>query len=254
MTPDLEGKVALLTAGAGAGIGQAIARGLAHAGALVVLTDRAADRIVAVADKVATDTGARVVPMTLDVTDEARIAEVVDEVFREYGPIDIVVNNSGLTRPVPLWEMSTEVWREVHDVCLTSQFWLMRAVLPSMIERRSGTIVNIASSYAWMGTDTGESHYISAKAGVMGLTRAAAAEVGKYGIRVNAIAPGLIYNEFLKRYQDDAFFERIKEKTPLGRVGRPEDIANTVLYLVSPASDFITGEVICASGGWYMHA
>lgn len=254
MTPDLEGKVALLTAGAGAGIGQAIGRALAEAGATVVLTDRAADRTVAVADKIATDTGALVVPMTLDVTDEARIAEVVDEVAQDYGPVDILVNNSGLTRPAPIWEMSTEVWREVHDVCLTSQFWLMRAVLPSMIERRSGTIVNLASSYAWMGTNTGEAHYISAKAGVMGLTRAAAAEVGPYGIRVNAIAPGMIYNEFLKKHYDDAFFERIKDQTPLGRAGRPEDIANTVLYLVSPASSFITGEIICASGGWYMHA
>ena len=243
-----------MTAGAGAGIGQAVARGLAEAGATVVLTDRAADRTRAVAEKIATDTGATVVPMALDVTDEARIAEVVDEVGRGYGPVDILVNNSGLTRPVPLWEMSTEVWREVQDVCLTSHFWLMRAVLPSMIERRSGTIVNLASSYAWLGTNTGEAHYISAKAGVMGLTRAAAAEVGRYGIRVNAIAPGMIYNEFLKRHYDDSFFEQIKEQTPLGRYGRPEDIANTVLYLVSPASGFITGEVICASGGWYMHA
>lgn len=249
-----KGKTALVTAAAGAGIGQAIARRLARDGATVVLTDRAADRTEQVARSIAAETGSRVESMVLDVTDEAQVAAVVEKATLDVGPLDILVNNSGLNQREPLWQMSTETWRKVMDVCLTSHFWLMRAVLPQMMERRRGAIVNLASSIGWVGTDLGEAHYIAAKSGVMGLTRAAAAEVGRFGIRVNAVAPGFIYNEFLARHYDDDFFRGIVEATPLGRPGQPDDVADAVAYLLDDRSGFMTGETLCLSGGWYMRA
>lgn len=249
----LKGKSALITAAAGAGIGQATARRLAMAGASVMLTDRSPKRTEQVAARIAADTGSRIEPMVLDVTDEDQVNSVVREATRLFGGVDILVNNSGINQRQRLWEMSTETWRKVLDVCLTSHFWTMRAVLPGMIERRSGWIVNMASAIGWVGTDMGEAHYIAAKAGVMGLTRAAAAEVGRFGVRVNAIAPGLVYNEFLRHHYDEGFLQAMVEATPLGREGRPDDVANAVLYLVSGLSGFTTGETLCVSGGWYMH-
>ena len=117
-----------------------------------------------------------------------------------------------------------------------------------------GKIVSLASVAGWIGSNDGEAHYCAAKAAVMGYTRAVAAEVGKYGIRVNAIAPGLIYNEFLRRIYPDEMFRAAEKRTPLGRVGQPQDIANLALFLVSDESSFITGEVMCCSGGLYVHA
>jgi 3-oxoacyl-[acyl-carrier protein] reductase len=251
---DLAGQVALITAAAGAGIGQAIALEFAEAGATVVVTDHAAHRAEQVASAITAKTGATVIPIELDVTDEERIAEVVTRTQDEFGRVDILVNNAGIVRRAPLWEMSTETWRNVQDICLTSQFWTMRAVLPDMVARRAGSIVNIASVYGWMGSTLGEANYMSAKAGVMGLTRAVASEVGQYGIRVNAIAPGLIFNEFVNKHYGPEYFANIVDNTPLGRPGRPSEIATVAHFLAVEASSFITGEVISVSGGWYMHA
>ncbi len=122
----------------------------------------------------------------------------------------------------------------------------------AMIEQEGGAIVSMASMAGWIGSSDGEAHYSAAKAGVMGLTRAVAAEVGKYGIRVNAIAPGLIYNEFLERIYPKEFFERFAKRVPLGRVGEPPDVADLVLFLASDMSRYITGEVVSISGGSVM--
>jgi 3-oxoacyl-[acyl-carrier protein] reductase len=252
MTNSLEGQVALITAAAGAGIGQATARVLANAGADVVITDLDAGRTAKVAEALTEETGRKVAGHALDVRDEAGIEALVDEVLRERGRIDVLVNNAGTSEPAPLWETSTESWHRVMDVCLTGHFLLMRAVLPQMISRRSGCIVNIASIEAWDDLIPNNVVYQSAKAGVVGLTRAAAAQVGQFGIRVNGVAPGLVPNPFLSRMIPEEDLRALHERAALQHVISPEDIANAVLFLDSGRS--ITGETINVSAGAYMRA
>jgi 3-oxoacyl-[acyl-carrier protein] reductase len=251
---DLEGRIALVTAGAGAGIGRASARALALAGADVVVTDKHERRTAEVAKELAAETGRNVIGLPLDVTDEERVGAVVGEALARMGRIDILLSNTGINELQPIWQMSTETWRRVIDVSLTAQFLITRAVLPHMIERRSGSIVLMSSAAGWTGKDIGEAHYASAKAGVMALARVAAGEVAKFGIRVNAIAPGLIYNEFLGRIYPQEYFVKAREETPLKRIGEPTDVAELVVFLASDRSSFITGESICISGGRYFHA
>lgn len=251
---DLKGRVALITAGAGAGIGKASARALAMAGADVVVTDKHERRTIEVAKELAAETGRNVIGLALDVTDENRIRAVIDETLKRMGRIDILLSNTGVNELQPVWEMSSETWRRVIDVSLTAHFLITRAVLPHMIDRRAGAIILMSSAAGWTGKDIGEAHYAAAKAGVMALTRVAAAEVAKFGIRVNAIAPGLIYNEFLGRIYPPEYFAKAREETPLKRVGEPNDVAELVVFLASDRSSFITGESVCISGGRYFHS
>lgn len=250
----LDGKVALVTAGAGAGIGQATARRFLKEGATVVLTDAHPRRVQEVAQALSSEFGREVVGRQLDVTNEDQTREVVEETLATHGRIDVLFNNAGINKLEPIWEMSTATWHLVLDVCLTGTFYMIRAVLPSMIARTSGSIVNMASVAGWVGSSGGECHYAAAKAGVMGLTRAVASEVARHGIRVNAIAPSLIYNEFLERIYPKEFFERARARAPLGRVGEPLDVANVALFLASDQSAYITGEVLCVAGGTVFHA
>jgi 3-oxoacyl-[acyl-carrier protein] reductase len=251
---DLNGRVALITAGAGAGIGRASAKALALAGADVVVTDKHERRTAEAAKELAGETGRNVIGLPLDATDENRVRAVVDEAVQRMGRIDILLSNTGVNELQPIWEMSSDTWRRVIDVSLTAQFLITRAVLPHMIEQRSGSIILMSSAAGWTGKDIGEAHYAAAKAGVMALTRVAAAEVAKFGIRVNAIAPGLIYNEFLGRIYPPEYFVKAREETPLKRIGEPENVADLVVFLASDQSSFITGESICISGGRYFHA
>ncbi len=250
----LERQVALVTAGAGAGIGQATARRFLEEGATVVLTDAHGRRVQEVAQSLSEAFGREVVGRQLDVTDEDQVQAVVEETLAAHGRIDVLFNNAGINKLEPIWEMSTATWRLVLDVCLTGTFYMIRAVLPSMIARRSGRIVNMASVAGWVGSSGGECHYAAAKAGVMGLTRAVASEVARHGIRVNAIAPSLIYNEFLERIYPREFFERARARAPLGRVGAPLDVANAAVFLASDQSAYITGETLCVAGGTVFHA
>ncbi len=250
----LDGKVAIVTAAAGAGIGQAIARLFAREGAEVVVTDAHARRVKETAEAMSAEYGRTVLGLEVDVRNEEQVRNMVAQTLERYGHIDILVNNAGINRLSPVWEMDDETWELVIGVNLTGTFRCTRAVLPHMIERRQGSIVNLASVAGWMGSNEGEAHYCAAKAGVMGFTRAVAAEVGKYGIRVNAIAPGLIYNPFLERIYPKDFFEGFAQRVPLKRVGEPPDVAKLALFLASDQSSYITGEVICISGGFYMKA
>ncbi len=249
---DLAGRVALVTAAAGAGIGRATARRLAEAGADVVVTDTAAGRTTTTAEAIAADTGRRVVGMTLDVTDEHHVEAVVGEVLRTFGRIDVLVNNAGTSEPALLWETKTDSWRRVVDVCLTGQFFTMRAVLPHMIERGSGSIVNIASVEAWTSRTPGNTAYHAAKAGVLALSRSTALQAAPYQVRVNCVAPGLTPNPFLARLIPAEHLTAMEAEIPLGRPATPEDIAEAVLFLASDASRSITGETINVSGGSYM--
>jgi 3-oxoacyl-[acyl-carrier protein] reductase len=250
----LRDQVAIVTAAAGAGIGQAIVRRFAAEGAHVVISDAHAKRPLTLAEELSREYGREFLGLQVDATDQAQVERMVQMTVEKYGRVDILVNNAGINKLAPAWEMSAETWDFVIRTNLYSTFYCTRAVLPYMVQQRSGKIVSLASVAGWIGSSDGEAHYCAAKAAVMGYTRAVAAEVGKYGIRVNAIAPGLIYNEFLRRIYPDDMFKSVEKRTPLGRVGKPEDIANLALFLVSDESSFITGEVMCCSGGLYMHA
>ncbi len=248
----LDKKVAIVTAAAGAGIGQASARRMAEEGAVVVVTDAHVRRVQEVAQAMTVDFGYEVVGLAVDVRNVNQVTAMVDATLERHGQIDILMNNAGFNKLSPVWEMDDEAGRSVIDINLTGTFNCIRAVLPHMLERGSGAIVNMASMAGWVGSSDGEAHYSAAKAGIMGLTRAVAAEVGRHGIRVNAIAPGLIYNEFLNRIYPKEFFDRFAKGVPLGRVGEPSDIADLVLFLASDMSRYITGEVVSISGGSVM--
>ena len=216
------------------------------------MSDAHARRVQEVAEAMSREYGSEVPALAVDVRDAEQVRRLVEATLERFGQIDILMNNAGINRLVPVWEMDEETWRLVIDVNLTGTFHCTRAVLPHMIERKSGAIINMASVVGWFGSGDGEAHYAAAKAAVMGFTRAVAAEVGPYGIRVNAIAPGLIYNEFLERIYPKEFFERFVSRVPLGRAGEPPDIADVALFLASDLSRYVTGEVICVSGGAFM--
>ena len=250
---DFDGKVVFVTAAAGVGIGQAVARSFAMEGATVVLSDQHPGRTEEVAKSIAEASGRDVTGVVLDVRDESLIDEVINGIVEKYGRLDVVVNNSGINQLEPLHEMSTATWRNVIDISLTSTFMVTRRSLAIMREQRSGSIVNLSSIAGWMRTDEGEAHYAAAKAGIMGFTRAAAMEAAPFGVRVNAVAPGLAWNSFLAKVYGEDYVEEMAKQTPLGRAGTPEDVANAVLFLASDKASFITGEILCVSGGYYLH-
>jgi 3-oxoacyl-[acyl-carrier protein] reductase len=250
-----EGKVALVTAAAGVGIGGAIARQLALDGMTVVVTDAHERRCGEFAEKIADETGQKVLSIPLDVTDAARVEQVMGEVVDQCGSLDVLINNAGFNKIEPVAEMSLETWHRSLDIDLNGTFYCMRYALPHMIAKGSGSIVNISSIGAWECSGEHGSAYAAAKAAVMALTRVAAAENGPLGIRVNAVAPGLIYNDFLRKIYPEEFFDGYaKERSYVGRVGEPQDVANLVSFLASDKAGYITGETYGISGGVFPHA
>ncbi|MQA81538.1 MAG: SDR family oxidoreductase [Streptosporangiales bacterium] len=251
----MAGKVALVTAAAGAGIGAAVARRLAADGMDVVVTDAHERRCGELARALEDEFGRPFLARTLDVTDYDAVGHVVDDVVAEKGTVDVLVNNAGWSRIEPVAEMSVETWRRCLDVDLSGTFHCMRHVLPVMVERGSGAIVNVSSIAAWESSEEHGAAYSAAKAGVLALTRVAAAENGRHGVRVNAVAPGLIYNEFLRRVYPDSFFSGYAEnRSRVGRVGEPADVAALVSFLAGDDSGYVTGEVYGISGGVAPHA
>jgi 3-oxoacyl-[acyl-carrier protein] reductase len=250
----LAGKVAIVTASAGAGIGGATARLLAHEGAHVVISDTHAGRTPKVAEEIAAAYGRKAIGVVCDVAQRQQVDNLVARTLETFGQIDILVNNAGRNMLSPVVDMTDEQWDTVIDVCLKGTFLCSRAVLKSMIGRRTGAIVSLSSIAGWRGSAQGEAHYCAAKAGIMGFTKALAQEVAPHNIRVNAVAPGLIYNDFLARIYPPDFFDQAKAEVPLGRLGEPDDVAKTILFLVSDDSAYITGETICISGGRHMPA
>lgn len=248
-------KVAVISAAAGAGIGAATARQLAADGFDVVVTDAHARRCAEFAKQLSQQYGREFLSLPLDVTDFDAVGQAMRQVVDHHGRLDVLVNNAGWSSITPVAEMTREVWLKCLDVDLNGTFYCMRHALPHMIARKSGCIVNISSIAAWEPTAEHGAAYSAAKAGVMALTRVAAAENGRNGIRINAIAPGLIYNDFLRKIYPDEFFSGYAEKRSwVGRIGEPQDIAHMVSFLVSDKAGYITGETYGVSGGVFPHA
>ncbi|MEA2620605.1 MAG: 3-oxoacyl-[acyl-carrier protein] reductase [Chloroflexota bacterium] len=245
---DLKGKASLVTGGS-RGIGRAIALELGRRGASVAVGYASnADAAEAVVGEI-TASGGQAFVFGLDVADPATIESAVASVVERFGTIDILVNNAGITRDRSLAKMSPEEWDAVISTNLSSVFHLTSRVLPIMVAAGSGRIVNISSVIGLHG-NFGQANYAAAKAGIVGFTKSAALELARKGITVNAIAPGFIETEMIAAMPDEVR-ATILAKIPMGRFGRPEEIAQAVAYLVSSSGDYITGQVISIDGGLY---
>jgi 3-oxoacyl-[acyl-carrier protein] reductase len=246
MPAELEGRVALVTGGS-RGIGAAICEELAAGGATVAVNyasnATAADEVCARIASV----GGTAHAVQGDVASAAGAAALVERVEQEVGAIDALVNNAGITRDDLIMRLSEEDWRDVIDTNLGGAFFTCRALSRPMLKRRRGTIVNISSIVGVHG-NAGQSNYAASKAGLIGLTKALAKELGGRGIRVNAIAPGYIATELTNVLPEQAR-DAILANTPLGRLGEPSDVARAVRFLCSDASAFITGDVLAVDGG-----
>jgi 3-oxoacyl-[acyl-carrier protein] reductase len=248
----LKNRVAIVTAAAGAGIGQATARMMAREGARVIVTDMHKERTRTVAKAIHAEYGVETMGIQCDVTRLDEVKNVVKSTLEKFGRIDILFNNAGTNRPVQVADMSDETWELVINTSLKGTFYFSRAVLPAMMEQKAGRIVNITSVAGFRGLDGGHAHYAAAKAGVMAFTRCLAMEAAPYRITANTIAPSFIFNEFIPGLYQQEEIERMSAEIPYPRKGTPEDIANTVLFLISDEGEYITGQTICVTGGSWM--
>lgn len=248
MSFSLEGQVALVT-GASRGIGRAVALELARLGATVVGT-ATSESGAAEIDKAVTEAGLKGAGMALDVTDAAACEALVGAIEKRFGAIAILVNNAGITRDNLAMRMKDEEWDAVLDTNLRAVFRMSKLVMRGMMKARSGRIINVTSVVASAG-NPGQANYAAAKAGVAGMSRALARELGSRNITVNCVAPGFIDTD-MTRALPEAARDALLGNIALGRLGRPEEIAGAVAFLASPAAAYVTGTTLHVNGGMYM--
>ncbi len=237
----LEGKVALVTAAAGTGIGSATARRLQAEGALVVISDAHERRLAETAAELGDP-----LAVPCDVTDEDQVQRLFAAAVERHGRIDVVVNNAGLGGTANLVDMTDDQWHKVVDVTLTGTFRCTRAALRILCPQGSGVIVNNASVLGWRA-QAGQAHYAAAKAGVMALTRTAAVEAAPHGVRVNAVAPSLAMHPFLAKVTSDELLDELAGREAFGRAAEPWEVATVIAFLASDYSTYMTGEVVSVS-------
>jgi 3-oxoacyl-[acyl-carrier protein] reductase len=248
MSGSLAGKVSVVT-GASRGIGRSIATTLAAQGATVVAAARDEAKLAEVVREIEGQ-GGKAMAITLNVSDPASVDGVFARILEAQGRIDHLINNAGITRDNLLLRMKPEEWQDVLTTNLSSCFYCTQAVMKPMLKARSGRIVNVTSVVGLMG-NAGQANYAASKAGIIGFTKSVAREIASRGITVNAIAPGFIETDMTHAMTDKAK-EGLIGSIPLGRVGKPEDIAAAVAFLVSDAAGYITGQVLGVDGGFHM--
>jgi NAD(P)-dependent dehydrogenase (short-subunit alcohol dehydrogenase family) len=246
----LANKTAIVT-GAGQGIGRAVAKGLAEQGASVVVAELNGENGARVAKDIEASGGAALAIQT-DVSNEASVEAMVKEAQRVFREVHILVNNAALFPASSVAEMQVSEWEQVIRTNLTGSFFCARAVMPGMKQRGAGRIINFTSGRALQGSKHG-AHYAASKGGIVGFTKSLALELAPYGITVNSICPGAIDTPQPKAHvKDEAEFYAKAKKIPLGRVGQPEDLVGSVLFLASDWSSYITGQMIVVNGGSIM--
>ena len=244
---NLDGKIVLVT-GASRGIGQAIALSLGNAGATVIGTATSDNGAAAISDTLK-DNNIVGQGLTLNVTNNDQISEVMSTIAENYGAVDILVNNAGITRDNLLMRMKEEEWDEIMNTNLASVYKMSKAVLRGMMKKKAGRIISIASVVGAMG-NAGQANYAAAKAGIMGFTKSLAREVGPRGITVNAVAPGFIQTDMTDALPEEQKAS-LAAQIPMGRLGSPDEIAQTVLFLAGDGGAYITAQTLHVNGGMY---
>jgi len=244
----LSGRVALIT-GASQGIGRSCALKLAASGATVAVAARNQEKLHELSEQIKT-AGGKAAAFPVDVADEEHVKTAFKAALAQFGKIDILVNNAGITRDQLVMRMKRSDWDSVLNTNLTSAYLCIQQVIGSMLKQRWGRIINITSVFGQMG-QAGQANYAASKAGLIGLTMAIAREVGSRNITCNAVAPGFIETAMTSGFSDD-FRQNALKAIPLGRVGTPEDVANSVAFLASEEASYITGHVLSVNGGMLM--
>ncbi|MBN2089224.1 SDR family oxidoreductase [candidate division KSB1 bacterium] len=252
MTPypklfDLTGKIALIT-GSSQGLGLILAQGLSQAGATIILNGRDTTKLQKAVDKL-NDDGLKVFGYSFDVRDEIVIQEQIKKIQQEVGIIDILINNAGIQIRSPLENFNTEDWQKIIDINLTGAFLVAKAVAQGMIKRHSGKIINICSVQSELARPA-IAPYTATKGGLKMLTKAMATDWGKYNIQVNGLAPGYFKTEMTRAlYEDEKFNTWLCSRTPANRWGNPEELIGAAIFLASPASSYVNGQILFVDGG-----
>lgn len=245
---DLTGKRALITGGTH-GLGMAMAKGLGHAGATLIINGHSPEKMNAALDEYKKE-GITVYSALFDVTNNEAVKESIDRIEKEIGPIDILINNAGIIKRIPILEMEAEQFKEVIDVDLVAPFIVSKHVGKYMVQRKAGKIINICSMMSELGRNT-VTAYAAAKGGLKMLTKNMATEWARYNIQINGIGPGYFATDQTAplRVEGHPFNEFIIHRTPAARWGNPEDLMGTTIFLASSASDFVNGQIIYVDGG-----
>ncbi|MGB3118289.1 MAG: SDR family NAD(P)-dependent oxidoreductase [Verrucomicrobiales bacterium] len=249
---DLSGRVALVTGGS-KGLGKAMARGFAECGADVMIASRHEEELKSAALEIGEGLPGRVEYMVVDMVDRAQVGALASETLRRFGRVDILVNNAGSNAPQPIDEITDEAWDRIVELNLTSCMILTRALVPQMKERQWGRVIHI-SSVLGVGSKKARNVYSATKAGLIGMAKASALDLGHFGITVNCICPGPFLTDLPMSLLNDAEKKEFSDRTALGRWGQTREIAGPAIFLASAAGSYVTGEALLVDGGAYARA